>query len=256
MAELGRVSETYVVFQRNIARARALLEFQDLLDLLLYRGHDIIDALDRDAHSGNGCLEDEERLRTDISNLLQNIDSIHTGTDLRLDQPLRYDAVVFAVTAFESYLKNTLVELMAGTRKHRKKINRYYRKSVDFSDITSYNINKYVIQKILGIRTFTFFRMKKVNEAFSQVLEKDRGYSIFDSGRQRTRLANFCELRHLIVHKGGIVDSIFYEKTGSDVKPGEQYPVTKKYLLDSMDSLGKVVDNIERERWKLAGPRQ
>ncbi len=248
MEQIPHGSGTYIVFQRNIARARALLEIQNVLDLILLHEENIISALES-ASKDDGAMRDPERkLQFELESVLGSIRGIFTSAAMEQEMPLYYHTVVSTVTAFESYLKNTLIEMMIDKRRYRKKINRYFRQRVDFSRIKDYNINKYTIQRILNIRTFTFFKMKKIDLAFRQVLERDDRFTIFNSPRQSKRLRNFIELRHLIVHKGGVVDAIYRRKTSCKIRAGEQYPVMKKYIQDSIGSLVKVVNNIERER--------
>ena len=244
---MSRRRETNIIFQQNITRARALLEIQDMVDIILENdvtfGYN--DDPDPDIPRTKGTGDEKLKiLERAVANLRRDLAS----TKLLYSRPLYYDAVVSIVTAFETYLKNTLVWIMVRDRKTSRKIMKYYNNRVRFEDIETLNFNKYTIGNILAIHKFSFFKVDKVETAFIKMLGgHNRRFVLFSNETQKHSIRNFLELRHLIVHKGGIVDKRFLNKTGFTNRIGEQYEVTKEYIAGMTEAIINIVMKIESE---------
>jgi hypothetical protein len=234
-------AEIYEIFLRNISRAQALLEVQNLIDIMIEDKDSIQEYI-------NTKSFDEEKI-TIISfyNSISALSEAFITPEVSFEHPLYHDAVVSAVTSFEAYMKNRLIELMLYERKISKKVNRKYNKIIDFEEVKTLNINKYTIGEILSIHRFSFFKMSKVDQAFKKVLdERSDRFTIFCSEKQKKNLKSFIELRHLIIHKGGVVDSLFIRKTKCPFEVGDIYDASREYIMDNISELRSVVNNIER----------
>jgi len=234
-------AEIYEIFLRNISRAQALLEVQNLIDIMIQ---------DKDAlqdYIKTKSFDDEKKTILSFYNSISALKKAFIISELNFEHPLYHDAVVSAVTSFEAYMKNRLIELMLFDRKIAKKINRKYHKEIDFEEVKTLNINKYTIGEILSIHRFSFFKMSKVDLAFKKVLnERSDRFTIFACDKQKKNLKSFIELRHLIIHKGGVVDPLFIRKTKCPFEVGDIYDTSREYIIENIGELRSVVDNIER----------
>ncbi len=234
-------TEIYDIFLSNISRAKALLEVQNLIDIMIQDKKTLQDYINTKS------FDEEKTTILSFYNSISALSEAFKTSEISFEHPLYHDAVVSAVTSFEAYLKNRLIELMLNDGKIAKKINRKYQKEIDFEVIKKLNINKYTIGEILSIHRFSFFKMSKVDQAFKRVLdERSDRFTIFVCEKQKKNLKNFIELRHLIIHKGGVVDALFIRKTKCPFEVGNIYDASREYIVKNIGELKSVVDNIER----------
>jgi len=234
-------AEIYEIFLRNILRAQALLEVQNLIDIMIEDKDDI------QKYINTKSFDDEKDTILSFYKTISVLKKAFITPEVSFEHPLYHDAVVSAVTSFEAYMKNRLIELMLFDRKIAKKINRKYNKEIDFEEVKKLNINKYTIGEILSIHRFSFFKMSRVDQAFKKVLnERGDRFTIFCSEKQKKNLKSFIELRHLIIHKGGVVDALFIRKTKCPFEVGDIYDASREYIVKNIGELRSVVDNIER----------
>lgn len=245
--DLRRRRETYIIFQQNITGAKALLDIQDMVLIILENDVTFGYNDDTDAEITLTTGANDEKLKT-LERVVEKLRKDLDSTKLLYSRSLYYDAVVSIVTAFETYLKNTLIWLMVRNKWTGKKIMGHQKRPVRFNEIENLNINKYTIGNILDIHKFSFFKINKVETAFMKMLGgRNKRFVLFKNETQKNSMRNFLELRHLIVHKGGIVDKRFLNKTGFTNRIGEQYEVTKEYISGMTEAMINLVNKIENE---------
>ena len=95
------------------------------------------------------------------------------------------------------------------------------------------------------MKNISFFQLDQVEKAYERIFGNAAKFKLFTSKKQKKYLQNYLHLRHIIVHNQGTVDHHFVEATGSRIPVGEGYPLTKKYVMDRIGTIGKVVETIE-----------
>ncbi len=252
MTEINNVN-IYGTFNRSIARVKALIDLQDGITIYLDNNYDYSkyilhqlaesDSFYRFYRSMKEILNEmfeeyKENHPEKISEFREQTKYIDTSENRKLlrnsftpliktfeasemvyEKPLYYEAVISSVTAFETYIKDT----MESIKLHRRGL-----------------------KKILEIpRNISNF--EKVNNFFRIAFEVQRseGFSIFSSDRQEERLRKFLLIRNLIVHKSGLIDDDFYAKTRCKFKKGDLYPLKRKFLLDRIGAMKNIVSRIE-----------
>ncbi len=163
-------------------------------------------------------------------------------------KPLYYEAVVSAVTAFETYLKDTIINLITDNRKVEQRFFLELNDKLSYEKIKKYDYDYDKLMGYIVIENFDFFKLDKINSLYRKALsgQKD-SFSIFQNENRRKRIEKFFKIRHLIVHNSGIVDHKYRKETNSKLKDGDSIQLTRKYILDIIGSMKKIVDNIENE---------
>lgn len=185
--------------------------------------------------------EELERIFKPLINILESVQMIY-------DSPLYYDAIVTSVTAFETYLRDTLVDLISNNRKVENRFSQELQKDLNYEKIRYYDYDMENIMGYIVAEKISFYDLNEVDNGYRKIFGKTKGrFSIFESQNQKKRLRKFIKIRHLIVHNAGLVDQKFKKETRCRHPIDTVYPLTKKYVEDMIGSMLKVVNKIEKE---------
>ncbi len=248
----------YETFQYNIGKAKALITIQDTLDKLVEGkfdlgkffekiGMDIFQETEKKIQINEELTKRmEERIENNQKEIIESIKSlekIFESLQTIYESPLYQEAVVIVVSSFETYLKDTAVTLVT---RNRSVENKFFSELKDSLNYTKLRESGYDWENLLGhlvVENFNFYDTQEIDKLYTRILKID---SIFRNRGMKKRIQNFIKLRHLIVHKMGIVDNKFKNDTQTKVPLNEPYPVEKKYVLDMISSISKVIEDIEK----------
>jgi hypothetical protein len=248
----------YETFQYNIGKAKALITIQDTLDKLVEgefnfsqffekAGKDIFQETEEKIQINEDLRKRlEERIKNnqkEIKELIKSLEKIFESLQTVYERPLYQEAVVIVVSSFETYLKDTIVSLVTKNRSVEDKFFKELKDSLNYNKLRE---SGYDWENLLGhlvVENFNFYDAQQIDKLYTRILKID---SIFRNKSVKKRIQNFIKLRHLIVHKSGIVDNKFKNDTQTKVPLNVPYQVEKKYVLDMISSISKVVENIEK----------
>ena len=172
--------------------------------------------------------------------------NLFKSSEIIYERPLYYEAVVSVVTAFETYIRDTIIDLVSNNRIVEKRFSSTLMKKLNYEKIKDYN---YEWDKIMGYivsEEMKFFECNDIERNYREALGKNKNsFSLFKNENQKKRIQNFLSLRHIIVHNGGIIDHKFKKETKSKYNLGEPYPVSKKYIINIIGSMKNIVEYIE-----------
>ena len=130
------------------------------------------------------------------------------------------------------------------------------KKTITLDDLKSFDTikdaeNFLIDQKIESVLRGSFSDWKKV-------LKEEIGLKLGYLDEYQEELIEIYQRRNLIVHNGGIINSIYLSKISDKLKKGkktgDKLQVSKKYLDDAIDKLHLVFILISSELWKKIEP--
>ena len=95
---------------------------------------------------------------------------------------------------------------------------------------------------IIAVKSFDFYQPDNIRTLFSRILEDKK---VLSNSTQRKRIHRFIQLRHLIVHKSGVVDEQYKRNAKYRGKIGDKITISRKYVLDSLGTIRKAVEEIQ-----------
>jgi len=164
-----------------------------------------------------------------------------------LVDPLYYDAVVSAVTAFETYLKDTLVLLISHNKQIEGRFYKELQEGITYDKIKTYDYDWDSILGYVVADNIRFHDLDNVDETFKKAFNKtQKRWSIFRNKKAKQKIQQFIEVRHLIVHNAGFVDHHFKKKTGCELDIYEPYPLEREEIEAIMLEMLKTAEKIEK----------
>jgi len=277
--------EIHDSFQYSIARARALLALQEGINLLLelQESEDIFAAIikrfdgtvpffdivkeniiepmkqkmvevtkDFQEDRGYKTKVEESASKLDVKGIekaFKPLIEIIQSVSMVYEDPLYHEAIVSSVTAFETYLKDTIVYLVSNSKRVEARFTKTLNKKLSYEKIKYYGYEWDRLMGYIVADNIEFYKLNEVERAYREALGKKKSgrFKILSNDSQQKKLQNFIRLRHLIVHNGGFVDHKFRKETNCQYKVGDPYPLTKKYVESMIGTMIKVVDKIEEE---------
>ncbi|MFZ3383041.1 MAG: hypothetical protein WA144_03860 [Candidatus Methanoperedens sp.] len=248
----------YETFEYNIGKAKALITIQDALDKLVegkFNFSQIFEKVGKDIFQEteeNIQINEEltkrmaERIKInqkEIKESIKSLERIFVSLQTVYERPLYQEAVVIIVSSFETYLKDTIVTLVAKNKSIEDKFYNELKDSLNYNKLRESGYDWEFLLGHLVVENFNFYDAQQIDKLYTRILKND---SIFRNKSVKKRIQNFIKLRHLIVHKSGIVDNKFKNDTQTKVPLNVPYPVEKKYVLDMISSISKVVEYIEK----------
>lgn len=146
-------------------------------------------------------------------------------------------ALVSAVSATEVYFSDRLAyEIQNDTRL----INRFMDKEIKLKRIInmgldlSENIGNLIVEKM------NFQILDNVQSEYKRLF----GFELFTQDELK-KLKEIFAIRHLIVHKSGIVDHLFISETGLDYQLGDRLFFEREETLQNIDFIENIVTKID-----------
>ncbi len=234
----------YETFEYNIGKAKALITIQDTLDKLVEGkfnfsqifekvGKDIFQETEEKIQINEELTKRmEERIKInqkEIKESIKSLEKIFESFQTVYERPLYQEAVVIIVSSFETYLKDTVVTLVAKNKAVEDKFFKELKDSLNYNKLRD---SGYDWENLLGqlvVENFNFYDTQQIDKLYTRILKID---SVFRKKSVKKRIQNFIKLRHLIVHKSGIVDNKFKNDTQTKVPLNVAYPTISKIVED------------------------
>jgi hypothetical protein len=275
----------YDSFQYSIARAKALLALQDGIDIMLelnvdegdifqqlmgkipvvseltniiglpeimndvvnkmVEGFESLDESDVEKRIDDYfATHSKEELEMEFSPLKEMIESL----DMIYQKPLYHEAVTSAVNAFETYMRDTMIDLISKNEVIEKRFYPLLDNLVSYKKLKKYDYDPKRVLGHLVADTINFYNLNEVDKNYQKALGKTKtNFTILGNEERKRVLQNFIYVRHLVVHNSGLVDAKFVKETGYKYKIGMSYPVRRRYVENTIDTIIKIIETIEME---------
>ncbi len=217
------------IFNHNILKAKILLISAERISELIEKIHPRLGENDFGVNRGQG-----EGLIADIVAELTKLAT--SGSAIYL--AYTGQSIVCAVTAFETYFRDRLANAICV---RPELANRFADKEIKVKRIIEINFDvKSEIGNLIVERNMDFQNLKEVLDTYNRVF----GEMIFNEG-ELVRLKQIFQIRHLIVHKGGIVDRCFKAKTDMSAEVGKQLMLSRDEVKDIIEFIEATAHRIE-----------
>jgi len=257
-------------FDQNIRKAQALARAHEYLEDLLERGgnktlgvfmkmykeimkslggEDIEQIVKREIEARIGKRNQGQAISQsqDLVKLLRKearkLEGLFEDMGLLINEVLLEQAVVTAVTAFEVYFRDTAIYIISNSREVHE---RFYQelKEIKYDALRDLNFD---LKRTLGtqaVRDFDFYSPDSIRSLYRRMFPE---MELMAEGNTRRELADFIELRHIIVHNASIVDEKFKRNTRYRGQIGSHVNLKRKQILNSVMLIQVTIRNIHDE---------
>ena len=175
-----------------------------------------------------------------LAEIIQSAKKLHSA-------PLYQEAIVTSVSAFETYLKDRLIDLISQNQVVEDRFHPTLRNEMNYDKFKAYRQEQNKLAGYVVADSISFFDLGAVNTTFRNALGLKKGAPIIINASQQKRIGKYFQIRHIIVHNNGIIDPKFKNETKCRNKIGNHYPIKRKYVLDMIGTIDKVVTQIEEK---------
>lgn len=173
---------------------------------------------------------------------LNRIQAIFNDAELLMNEVLLEQAVVNGVTAFEVYCRDTAISVIGRNQTIHQRFHSELVSGLNYNEIEKSDFD---LERSIGttaIKSFDFYQPNSIRTLYSRILEDK---SVLSNANQRKRIHRFIQLRHIIVHKSGMVDEQYKRNVNYPGKIGDKISISRKYVLDSLGTIRKTVEEIQ-----------
>jgi len=146
-------------------------------------------------------------------------------------------ALVSAVSASEVYFKDTLAYAI---QNNKRLLNHYAGKEIKVKRILEIDMDLSENLGMLIVEKMNFQNLDNVQNEYKKLF----GFEPF-TNEELNELKKIFAIRHVIVHKSGIVDHLFISKTGLDYKVGNRLFFKRDEILQMIEFIEKIVIKID-----------
>ena len=146
-------------------------------------------------------------------------------------------ALVSAVSASEVYFKDRLAYAI---QNDKRLLNHFREKGIKVKRILDAGLDLSEDIGILIVENMNFQILDDVQNEYESVF----GFEPFTK-EELKKLKEIFLIRHLIVHKSGIVDHLFISETGLDHQVGQRLFFERDEILEMIEFIGKIVTKID-----------
>jgi len=175
---------------------------------------------------------------TKFAEIVQSAKKLHST-------PLYQEAIVTSVSAFETYLKDRLIDLISQNRVVEDRFHPILKKEMNYDKFKAYRQEQNKLTGYVVADSISFFDLGAVNTTFRQAFGLKKEVDRLINLSQQKRIGKYFQIRHIIVHNNGIIDPKFKNETRCRQKIGDHYPIKRKYVLDMIGTIDKVVTQME-----------
>lgn len=148
-------------------------------------------------------------------------------------------ALVSAVSASEVYFKDRLAYAI---QNDKRLLNRYLDREIKVKRILDAGLILSEDIGILIVENMNFQILDDVQKEYKKVF----GFEIFTK-EELKKLKEIFAIRHVIVHKSGIVDHLFISENGLDYKVGDRLFFEREKILQMIEFIEKIVTKIDSQ---------
>ncbi|RLJ02557.1 MAG: hypothetical protein DRP08_04500 [Candidatus Aenigmatarchaeota archaeon] len=181
---------------------------------------------------------DVKKIEELLTPIIEGFEALETISS----SPLYYEAVVVAVTSFEVYLRDTLIELVSENNDIEDKFHEILQNKVDYRKLKDHRgVKPELAYGRIVAKNYDFFNVEDINKAYQRILGKNAKII-----SKKKEIQDFMELRHIIIHNRGIMDQKYLKATKKKHKEGEPFPISMTYVEKGVANLNRVVRSIEK----------
>jgi len=259
-------------FEYNLRRAQALARLDGYLeDILHHEGKRTIDALldiPRELMQSIGIddfmkdvekamearfkaqcelkgKEHFERIAKDIIKRLKprikKISVIFEDLGLVMDQTLREQALVVAVSAFEVYLKEIAVSIVTLNPSIRRKFNKEIEIELSRAKLEDYKEDAKRTQGEI-VADLVKLDTRRIKSLLKRLVGIE---NVFGDRKTELKVRRIFERRHIVIHRAGLVDPKFKKATKYRGAIDRQIEISRRYVLESIGVLEELAKRME-----------
>ena len=146
-------------------------------------------------------------------------------------------ALVSAVSASEVYFKDTLAYAI---QNNKRLLNHYAGKEIKVKRILEIDMDLSENIGMLIVEKMNFQNLDNVQNEYKKLF----GFEPF-TNEELNELKKIFAIRHVIVHKSGIVDHLFISKTGLDYKVGNRLFFERDEILQMIEFIEEIVTKVD-----------
>ena len=146
-------------------------------------------------------------------------------------------ALVSAVSASEVYFKDTLAYAI---QNDKRLLNRFLDKEIKVKRILEIDMDLSENIGMLIVEKMNFQNLDNVQNEYKKLF----GFEPF-TNEELNELKKIFAIRHVIVHKSGIVDHLFISKTGLDYKVGNRLFFERDKILQMIEFIEEIVTKVD-----------
>jgi hypothetical protein len=179
---------------------------------------------------------------------LQKIAEMFEDLGLLMDQTLLEQALVAAVSAFEVYLKELVVSVVALNPKVRKRFYPEINERLSVSKLEEYGQDARRTQAEI-VASLVKLDINTIKSLLSRLLGS---MNVFADKETELKVSKIFAVRHIIIHQAGFIDPKFKKVTKSKSSIDKQITLTRRYVLDSIKTFKQVAERVENYVHRLS----
>jgi hypothetical protein len=159
-------------------------------------------------------------------------------------QTLLEQAVVLGVTAYETYIDDTVETVL---RLNAKLVDRFtpeLKGAVGWERLKKHGKDLKETTTAIILEEYNALDLAKVKKLFQRLADIE---DVFGDDATRKAIRKFIEHRHIIVHRAGKVDRKFQTVTKSRQARGTIVELTTTYVVEGLETLSRFVGNLQAQ---------
>lgn len=223
-------------FEINILKAKVLIASAQEIMQIWPSIHERI--IEDEEGPDDAVIEEEEEENVSFEEALEKVIDFF-GTGLISYFVYTEQALVTAVSATEVYLKDRFaysIQKQPNVLKQFSDREIKVKRLLDVGPDLSNDIGTLIAEKI------DFQKLDNVQQEYNRVFSFD----IF-SESDLEELKKIFAIRHLIVHKSGVIDQAFLSKTDRDCELGERLCLERVEVIQIIKTVEEIITNIEHK---------
>ncbi len=165
-------------------------------------------------------------------------------------QTLLEQSVVLGVTAYETYIGDTVESLLRLNPTLFDKFSPELRAQLGWDDLRKHGKDWREASTAIILDAHRAFDLAKVKELFRRLADID---NVFGDAEKEESIVKFLAHRHLIVHRAGRIDRRFKEITGSRQALNSKVELTTSYVTEGIETLGTFAEGLQGRLESTAG---
>jgi hypothetical protein len=173
---------------------------------------------------------------------LQKIQTMLEDLGLIMDQTLLEQALVAAVSAFEVYLRELAVSIVALNPRVRKRFHTEIGEELSVSKLEEYgqDAKRAQAEIVADLVKLDINAIKSLVDRLLHLVD------VFIDRRTELRVSKIFATRHIIIHQAGFIDPRFKRITKSKSAIDKQIKLSRRFVLNSIRILKDIVQRIEK----------
>ena len=174
---------------------------------------------------------------------LQQIVTMFEDLGLLMNQTLREQALIAAVSAFEVYLRELTVSVVLLNPNVRKKFHPEIGKALNVTILEEYGQNAKRAQAEI-VADLVKLDINRIESLLKRLINLE---TVFSDKRTELKVSRIFEVRHVIIHRAGVTDPKFRKVTKSKEAVDRQIKLNRRFVFNSIKALRTIAEKIETQ---------